>query len=150
MPYPSRCSSPRSSSWDQVSKHLVRAHFDLGESMLESWPVRLTYVENTGSAFGLFTDQTVFLIAASAVAIAIMAYLFRRVGGSSVLLRTSLALQLAGGSSNLADRVRFGEVTDFVDFRVWPIFNVADASVVIGIVILAYFILFQEKRSAGL
>ena len=131
---------------DQVTKHLVRSNLSLGESFPESWPVRFTYVENTGSAFGLFTDQTIFLIGASAVAIAIMLYLFRRVGSSSLLLRTSLALQLGGGSSNLVDRIRFGSVTDFVDLRVWPIFNIADSSVVIGIVILGYAILFMDKK----
>ena len=136
---------------DQVTKHLIRSNLSLGESFPDSWPARFTYVENTGSAFGLFTDQTIFLIGASTVAIAILVYLFRRIGSSSFLLRASLALQLGGGSSNLVDRIRFGQVTDFVDLRVWPIFNIADSSVVIGIVILAYAILFLDKKlKAGL
>ena len=130
---------------DQVSKHLVRSRLFLGESVPEHWWVRLTHTENTGSAFGLFADQTLFLIVGSFVAIAIMLYLFRLFGTSSILLRVSFSLQMAGGSSNLVDRIRFGEVTDFIDLRVWPIFNIADSAVVIGIIILAVVVLFQEK-----
>lgn len=134
---------------DQVSKHLIRANFELGASHPESWLVRLTYVENTGSAFGLFTGQTVFLIFASIFALAIVVFMFRHAGISSLPLRISLGLMLGGGLSNLADRVRFGGVTDFLDLRVWPIFNLADSCVVVGIALLA-FTVFMRDRGKGL
>jgi len=134
---------------DQVTKHLVREGLPIGHSWPEaSWPIRITYVENSGSAFGLFAGQTLFLIVASAIAIAVVAYMLRRAGPSSLFLRMSLALVLGGGLSNLADRIRFGGVTDFIDFRVWPIFNVADSSAVIGIALLALALLFRGAKAS--
>ncbi|MCL0102203.1 signal peptidase II [Dehalococcoidia bacterium] len=130
---------------DQITKHATRVNLAVGESFPETWPARFTHVENSGSAFGLFTDQTSFLIGASIVALGVMLYLFRKFGGSSWLIRVSLALQLGGGSSNLYDRIRYGEVTDFIDLRVWPIFNIADSAVVIGIILLGYTVLFLNK-----
>jgi signal peptidase II len=131
---------------DQVTKHLVRANLEFGELWPGGWPVRFTRVENTGSAFGLFDGQTLFLIVASAVAIAIMLYFYRQVAGTSAILRITLGLQVGGASSNLADRIRDGHVTDFIDFQKWPVFNVADSSVVIGILLLVWVVLFQDRR----
>lgn len=133
---------------DQFSKYWIRGHFFLGESWPESWPVRLTYVENTGSAFGLFTGQTIFLIFASIIALGIVVFMFRQAGTSSLPLRISLGLMLGGGVSNLVDRVRFHGVTDFLDLRVWPIFNIADSSVVIGIALLAFIMFIRERKAA--
>jgi len=130
---------------DQVSKFLIRATLGLGESAPSGWAVRITRVENTGSAFGLFNDQTLFLIIASFVAIGLMIYLFRQIVGGGMLLRILIGMQLGGALSNLADRIFLGEVTDFIDFQVWPVFNVADSSIVIGIILLAWVILFHGK-----
>ena len=129
---------------DQATKFVVRANLDVGESFPD-WPVRFTRVNNTGSAFGLFTDQTLFLIVASFVAIGVIIYFYRQLAGTSALLRASLGLQLGGAVSNLADRIRDGQVTDFVDFQFWPVFNVADSSVVIGIGLLAWLIIVRER-----
>ena len=133
---------------DQLTKHLVRERFFLGESWPADWPARLTYVENSGSAFGFFHNQTAFLIVASIIAIGMIMFLFRQAGSTSLVLRVCLGMMLGGGISNLADRIRFGSVTDFFDLRVWPIFNVADSSVVVGITILAVVLFFQERKSA--
>ena len=130
---------------DQISKFLIRATLELGESAPSGWAVRITHVENTGSAFGLFNDQTLFLIVASIVAIGVMIYLFRQIAQGSMFLRVLLGMQLGGALSNLADRIVLGKVTDFIDFQVWPVFNVADSSVVIGIILLAWVILFHGK-----
>ena len=129
---------------DQITKHFVRESLFLGESWPKGWPVTFTHVENTGSAFGLFTNQTIFLIVASFIAMGFVVYMLRK-SGSSPWLKVSLALMLGGGLSNLVDRLRFGSVTDFINFPVWPVFNVADSSVVIGIVILAYYALFLDR-----
>ena len=129
---------------DQITKAAVRANLGFGE-VWPDWPVHFTRVENTGSAFGLFDEQTGFLIVASIVAIGIILYFYRQIVGSSALLRLSLGLQLGGAVSNLADRIRVGHVTDFIDFPHWPVFNVADSSVTIGIALLAVILLFQGK-----
>ena len=129
---------------DQATKFAVRANLAVGESFPD-WPVRFTRVNNTGSAFGLFADQTLFLIVASVVAIGVILYFYRQLAATSALLRASLGMQLGGAVSNLADRVRDGHVTDFVDFQFWPVFNVADSSVVIGIGLLAWVIIVRER-----
>lgn len=134
---------------DQLSKYLIRAHLGLGQSVPHGWPVQITRVNNTGSAFGLFGDQTLFLIIASVIAIGIMVYFYRHVAAGHALLRVSLGLQLGGAISNLADRIRFGYVTDFIDFKKWPVFNVADSCITVGIVLLVLTILFQDRKASS-
>jgi signal peptidase II len=133
---------------DQVTKAIVRAKLDFGELWPGDWPVRITRVNNTGSAFGLFDGQTLFLIIASILAIGFMIYFYRQMAGAGWLLRLSMGLQLGGAASNLADRIRDGEVTDFIEFPHWPVFNAADSSVVIGILLLAWCVLFMERGHA--
>ena len=130
---------------DQITKFVVRAHLNLGESMFEVSPIRILRLNNTGSAFGLFDGQTLPLIIASIIAIVVMAYFYRRLGAAGPLFRLSLGMQLGGAVSNLADRIRDGHVTDFVDFRVWPVFNAADASITVGIALLIVLVLFSER-----
>lgn len=135
--------------FDQVTKLIVRQRMYLGQSFPEDWPVRFTRINNSGSAFGLFGDQTIFLIIASILAIGIMVMFYQRASGAGAgLLRFSLGLQLGGAVSNLADRIRDGHVTDFVDFRFWPVFNVADSAITIGIIMLAVVVLFSDRSRA--
>jgi len=130
---------------DQISKRLVMTSFSPGESWnpvaaLERW-VSLTYVTNTGAAFGLFPDHgVVFMIIAVVVVVAIIFY-YRYLPGDQWLVQISLGLQLGGALGNLLDRLRYGYVIDFIDFKVWPVFNVADSSVFVGVVILAFHLL---------
>lgn len=129
---------------DQLSKRLVLRHLSLGEPWNPIACLRdlvsLTYVTNTGAAFGLFPDHGVFFIAiAVIVVIAIFAY--HRHLPDKALVRASLGLQLGGALGNLTDRVRYGHVIDFIDFKVWPVFNLADSAIVIGVAVLAYYIL---------
>jgi signal peptidase II len=132
---------------DQISKYLVLEHLGLGELWnpvpgLERF-VSITHVINTGAAFGLFPNQgSLFAIVAVIVVVAILAY-YRYLPTNNWLVRLSLALQLGGALGNLADRVQYGHVIDFIDFKIWPVFNLADVSIVTGVGILAYF-LIQE------
>ncbi len=130
---------------DQVTKAVIRTHLALGESLFEVSPIRILRVNNTGSAFGLFDGQTLFLIIGSIVAIGVMAYFYRHLAAVGPLFRLSLGMQLGGAASNLADRIRDGHVTDFVDFRVWPVFNAADAAITVGIVLLVVLIVFSDR-----
>ena len=129
---------------DQATKALVKNLMSVGESIPVNSPVRLTYVQNTGSAFGLFTNQTFALTIAAAVGIVVIAFVFFRSGGASNLLAISLTMQMAGAIGNLIDRIAYGYVVDFVDFRFWPVFNVADSSITIGFIILAVALLFGK------
>jgi len=132
-------------STDQVSKALVRNGLTLGESIPRTGDVRITHAVNSGAAFGLFPDQTMFLIVASIVGIGILLLVYRNHPLPGSLLRVSLGLQLGGAVGNLSDRLRVSEVTDFIEVGAWPIFNLADASIVIGIIMLAYLLLFVER-----
>ena len=119
---------------DQLSKALVLLTMYPGQSIPESGIFRLTYVKNTGSAFGLFPNQTLFLIFASFVGIAILLVFYRIHRVSGPILRISLGLQLGGAIGNLMDRLRLGYVVDFLDVGAWPVFNLADSAIVVGLV----------------
>ena len=130
---------------DQVTKAWVRASLIEGSSRPSGGFLRITHVSNTGSAFGLFPNQTLFLLIASLVGIAVLLVFFRKQAGRGFMVRASLGLQLGGASGNLVDRITLGKVTDFIDVGAWPVFNLADASIVTGIVILAW-LLFRSPK----
>jgi signal peptidase II len=130
---------------DQLTKHLVRSNLGLGESIPSGGAFRIINAFNTGSAFGLFQDQTFPLILASIAGISILIIVYRKHSLPGPLLRLSLGLQLGGAFGNLVDRLRLEHVTDFIRLGFWPVFNVADASIVVGIVILAW-LLIKSKR----
>ena len=131
---------------DQLSKFLVKSHLELYESWPEEGLIRITYGTNSGTAFGLFPNQTSVLIVASVFAIAFIYYFYKSQGGNGYLLRTAIGLQLGGAFGNLLDRVRLGSVVDFIDVGWWPIFNVADSSIVVGISILV-FVMFLDSSN---
>lgn len=108
--------------------------------------IRITHVTNTGAAFGLFPDANpVFMTVAIIVSLVIVVYNYH-LPGRHTLLRLALGLQLGGALGNLIDRFRLGHVTDFVDVGPWPVFNVADASIVAGVTILAYLMWREHRR----
>jgi signal peptidase II len=131
---------------DQISKRLVMTSLRPGESWnpvaaLERW-VSLTYVTNTGAAFGLFPDHAVLFMIIAVVVVTVIVFYYRHLPGDQWLLQASLGLQLGGALGNLLDRLRYdGRVIDFIDFKIWPVFNVADSAVFIGVVILAFHLL---------
>lgn len=128
---------------DQFTKALIVGFLRLGESWPDTGFFRLTYARNTGTAFGLFQDQAMILTIVSFVAVAAIIWFYRN-AMTSPLLRAALGLQLGGAFGNLIDRLRLGYVVDFVDVGPWPIFNVADSSIVIGIAVLAWHFAFQQ------
>lgn len=129
---------------DQLTKLLIQSNLALGESVPVG-PVAITYITNTGSLFGLFPNQTLFLIITAAIGLAAVLVYYRYLPARTLLVRASLGLLLGGAVGNLIDRLRFGYVIDFVDLRVWPVFNLADSAVTVGILMLAWFILFRGK-----
>ena len=132
-------------SLDQVTKALVRHNLTLNESVPPDGIFRITRTFNTGSAFGLFADQTMFLILASFVGIGILLLMYRSQRPPGIPLRLSLGMQIGGAAGNLFDRLRMGQVTDFIDVGLWPVFNLADTSIVIGIAILVSVVLFDRR-----
>ena len=114
--------------------------------------VRFTYVENRGAAFGLLQDQTTFFVFVGLVVIGVIAASYRYLPRSDFRLHLALGLQLGGAIGNLIDRVRQGYVVDFVDLGYksnwWPVFNVADSAIVIGVALLALNALASGNSAA--
>jgi len=132
---------------DQASKLWIRMNLAPGQSLPADSPVRLTHVTNSGAAFGLLPAQTTFFILVAAFVIVLILLYDRILPQSSPLLKIALGLQLGGAVGNLVDRLRYGYVVDFFDIRVWPVFNVADSAIVVGVAILFYLLVFAEKTS---
>jgi signal peptidase II len=133
---------------DQVSKAYVVARLDLHESWMPLGFIeplfRFTHVHNTGAAFGLFPQGgSIFLLIAVIVS-AIIVYYYRQIPGHAWLVRLALGLQLGGALGNVIDRVRLGYVVDFFNVEYWPVFNVADSCIVIGVALLALAMLREE------
>src|SRR5438067_119982 len=127
---------------DQLTKAIVRNHLALGESWPnDRWLVKITHVTNTGAAFGILQNQGAFLTVTAVLGMAAIVFYYAFPPLEHGILRAALGLQLGGAIGNLVDRIRFGEVTDFIHFPHYPAFNVADSSISIGlIVIIAFFV----------
>lgn len=144
---------------DQYTKYLVCAHLPLyGRiEVLPGW-LDLVHIRNTGIAFGLLQGmggryKTAAMLVVAAVAAVLIGVLVAQVRRSEKLQIASLALILGGAIGNLIDRVRFGEVVDFIDAHWrnlyhWPAFNVADAAISVGITLIVLDELFLKRRKA--
>lgn len=141
---------------DQLAKNWVIANMVLGESR-ELHPallpfLQLTYIENTGVAFGLGSGNSgLFLLLAMAISV-VLFVLYLRAGREAVLYQIGLAIVLGGALGNVMDRIRLGYVVDFVHIRIPPlgisnVSNFADHAVVIGVIVLLMDSFLQERRA---
>ncbi len=121
---------------DQLTKHVVASQLWLDENVNVLGPFSIHHVQNSGIAFGLFAQSIGIVIVLTLVAVAWMIVYFSRSGARHPLLPVAVGLLIGGSVSNLADRIRLGHVTDFLDLRYWPAFNLADSFIVIGVAIL--------------
>lgn len=141
---------------DQATKIWV----DKTMNLYESTPIvpgllDLHYIRNTGAAFGFLSGshsgfRIPFFILVSSVAIGIILFLFYKLEDSEVMMPLALSLVLGGAIGNLIDRIRLGEVIDFILFHYkafqWPAFNVADIGITVGVTLLVLRIVVLEKR----
>ncbi len=133
---------------DQISKFIIQKYFELGQSM----PIfenifHLTYIHNYGAAFSFFQNKTIFLILVQLILITLISFFMITMRKRSHrIMLISMSLIIAGGAGNLIDRIAYGYVVDFFDFRVFPIFNIADISVCTGCGLLLIFLFFIEPR----
>jgi signal peptidase II len=122
---------------DHLSKWLVVRHLGLGEQWPSSGPVTIHHIQNRGAAFGLFPQlQTVFLVVAVLVSVYIILAGPRFAAGPGA--QVVLGAILGGAVANAVDRFTQGYVVDFVDLHRWPVFNVADSAIVVGIVVAVF------------
>ena len=131
---------------DQLTKIVVSDHLALDEGIHVAGPFSIHHVQNSGIAFGLFSSATAAVIVLTSVAVGWMLLFFARSGSRHPILPAALGLVIGGSISNLVDRVRLGHVTDFLDFRYWPAFNLADSFIVIGVAILFLVLLFTDRE----
>jgi signal peptidase II len=130
---------------DQVTKHVVSSQLALDDEIGVAGPFSIHHVQNSGIAFGLFSDATAIVIALTAVAVGWMLVFFARAGARHPVLPVALGLLIGGSLSNLVDRARLGHVTDFLDLSYWPAFNLADMCIVVGVVLLVGTMLAGER-----
>lgn len=130
---------------DQVSKALVEANLVAGEHVDVLGPLGLTLAHNRGVAFGLASGGGALLIALTLAALAFVAVLFAR-NPARPGIWVAVGLLAGGAFGNLIDRVRLGEVTDYIDLLSWPPFNVADIAVTLGVVVLALTYVGEADR----
>lgn len=140
---------------DQITKALIQHTMRLHESIpIIDRLFNLTYIRNPGAAFGLFAQQghglrTAFFITISIAAVIFLLLLFVKIPQQAWLGRLSIALVIGGALGNLIDRLRFGEVVDFLDFYIgpyhWPAFNVADSSISVGVALLMWYFIRHDK-----
>jgi signal peptidase II len=135
---------------DQVTKSLVRTRLPV-QGVWSPWPwltpyARIVHWYNSGVAFGMFQGMNgVFVVLAILVSVAII-YYFPRVPRQDWALRLAMGMQLAGALGNLIDRIKFGNVTDFISIGNFAVFNVADASISVGVAILILVVWIQDMK----
>ena len=133
---------------DQIIKYFVSTNMFLGQSI----PVlpqifHLTYIQNPGAAFGILENQRYLFILIAAVLIVAVIYFYKKILQLSKLFQVGIALLFGGAIGNMIDRIFIGRVIDYMDFRIWPVFNLADIAIVSGCAIIAFNLLFKTERS---
>jgi signal peptidase II len=128
---------------DIITKEWIRANLPLGGSFPEIWRLNIVHVQNTGSAFGLFTNQAFLLSIVAIAGLVVVLLFFRYLRDLGFMGGLALSLIFVGALGNLIDRLRFGYVTDFIYVRLWgnvfwPAFNVADSAITVGAILLAF------------
>lgn len=130
---------------DRVTKYFMINILQDGQSVKVFDFFHLTLVFNTGTAFGLLKDQNTFFVILSVIA-AIAIVLYGRIYKIDGLIRSlALGMILGGTAGNLIDRIKFGYVIDFLDFRIWPVFNVADSALTVGVTLLIISVLVHKR-----
>ena len=137
---------------DQWTKWLVRENIEYGGEWLPEWLswlspyARFVHWYNSGAAFGMFQDGNLIFMSLAFIVIGAIIYYYPLVENEDWYLKMAMGFQLAGASGNLLDRLQMGKVTDFISVGTFPVFNVADASISIGVAILLLGVWIKERN----
>ena len=136
---------------DQFTKLWIKSSLLPGESYPTIGPLSITHIQNAGSAFGMFTNQTFLLTLSAVIGLIVIIFFYRRIAQYSLLASISLGLVFGGAAGNLIDRLNLGYVTDFIYVHLWgdvfwPAFNIADSAITIGVIALLAFIIWGFKK----
>jgi len=139
---------------DQASKLYIQYSMHIGESITVIEGIfHITYIENPRTSFGLFEYNSSFFVIAVVISVILVILIYKKIiFKKDPFVYIPLTLVLGGAIGNLIDRVRVdGRVIDFIDFRIWPVFNFADSAIVCGMLILLIHVLFRapEKEDEG-
>lgn len=137
---------------DQLTKTWIRGNLAFGQSLVDMGFFRIIRIHNTGAAFGIFRGHSFAITVVDIIGIIVilaLVFLLRSRWSfyDSMLVRAGMGLVMGGTLGNLIDRLRLGQVTDFLDFKVWPVFNFADSSTVVGAIIIAFCLIFLTKTA---
>ncbi|MGE5422607.1 MAG: signal peptidase II [Ignavibacteriales bacterium] len=129
---------------DQITKFLAKSYLDLYSSIpvipnVLYW----TYVKNEGAAFGLFPGMTIVFAISALIVLGGVLWYFKN-NDPSPSLAVPLVLASAGAAGNLIDRVIYHSVIDFIDVKIWPVFNIADMAIVFGSILLLFYLIFPD------
>lgn len=131
---------------DRVTKDAVGDRLIYGSDQRLFGPLTLTHATNSGIAFGFFSSRTGAVASFGVVAVAAMIAFFTRVGGEDGRFGVVFGLLVGGTTGNLLDRLRFGNVTDFIELPFWPAFNLADVVIVVGALSLLVLLVTRDGR----
>jgi len=137
---------------DQWTKWLVRENIEFGSQWLPEWLMwlspyaRIVHWYNSGAAFGMFQNGNLIFTTLAIIVVIAIIYYFPQVEADDWTLKVAMGLQLAGASGNLIDRLIMGKVTDFVSVGSFPVFNVADSSITIGVIVLLIGVWIKERQ----
>jgi signal peptidase II len=138
-------------AFDQWTKWLVRTNLPFDSMWLPGWLswlspyARIVNWSNSGAAFGSFQNGNPVFTALAIIVIGLILYYFPRIETHDWTLRVALVLQLAGAAGNLVDRLLMGKVTDFISIGTFPVFNVADSSITVGVIVLLLGVWLNER-----
>jgi len=137
---------------DQWTKWLVRENIEFGAQWLPAWLswlspyARIVHWYNSGAAFGLFQNGNLIFTILAFIVIGAILYYYPFVENEDWTLKLAMGLQLAGAAGNLVDRLMMGKVTDFISIGTFPVFNVADSSITIGVIVLLLGVWIKERK----
>jgi len=137
---------------DQWTKWLVRENIEFGAQWLPAWLswlspyARIVHWYNSGAAFGLFQNGNLIFTILAFIVIGAILYYYPFVQYEDWTLKLAMGLQLAGAAGNLVDRLMMAKVTDFISIGTFPVFNVADSSITIGVIVLLLGLWIKERK----
>ena len=131
---------------DQIIKYYINTNLYIGQNItiMEDF-LNITFIKNTGIAFGLFKSNNLFMIFVVLFLILILIYFYNREKKKNTLLKIAFIFLISGALGNLIDRIVYGSIIDYINFAFWPAFNLADSLIVMGSILLGIYLIFYTK-----
>jgi len=133
---------------DQITKYMIVSNMTEGMSIpVINQVFHLTFVLNPGAAFGMLEHNREFFIIMAIAVLMFVVYMRKKILEEPLTVQIGIALFVGGALGNLIDRMKTGLVVDFFDFRIWPVFNVADIAICLGVGVMIWSIIREELKS---